>query len=208
MSSTPEYRLEYFNLRGRAEPIRWILAVVEQPYQDIRFDKEAEWPKKKSDTPYGKLPVLYADGRPLSQSVAICRYLGVCHGFASSDPWMAAVGDEVVDAVHDLLPQAAQIVYAKLANDPEKAKRLAAEFYTSTLPPVLRELEKRLAQTPYFCGDEMTWVDVFTSCYLSQLSSQHKDCLDSAPKIRDLLSKVTSKPALKKWLEERPVTPM
>ncbi|XP_018024049.1 probable glutathione S-transferase 7 [Hyalella azteca] len=172
--TSPEYRLEYFNLRGRAEPIRWVLAVAEQPYQDVRFDKETEWPKKKSDTPYGKVPVLYVDGRPLSQSVAICRYLGAVHGLSSKDPWLAAVGDEVADSVHDLLPVAAQIVYANT----------------------------------FFCGDELTWVDVFVACYLSQLSSQHKDCLDAAPKVRDLISTVTSKPALKKWLEVRPVTPM
>lgn len=43
----PEIRLVYFNLRGRAEPIRWILAYAEQPYTDERFDKEKEWPLKK-----------------------------------------------------------------------------------------------------------------------------------------------------------------
>ncbi|KAA0183294.1 Glutathione S-Transferase Sigma 7 [Hyalella azteca] len=67
----------------------------------------------RENTPYGKVPVLYVDGRPLSQSVAICRYLGAVHGLSSKDPWLAAVGDEVADSVHDLLPVAAQIVYAK-----------------------------------------------------------------------------------------------
>lgn len=63
--------------------------------------------------PYGKVPVLYVDEKPLSQSVAICRYLGRTHGLAVEDPWEAAKGDEVADAVHDLLPHAAQMVYAR-----------------------------------------------------------------------------------------------
>uniref|UniRef100_A0A6A7G4J4 glutathione transferase n=2 Tax=Hirondellea gigas TaxID=1518452 RepID=A0A6A7G4J4_9CRUS len=206
--ASAEYRLEYFNLRGRAEPVRWLLAVAEQPYQDIRYNKETEWPRRKSETPYGKLPVLYVDGRPLSQSVAICRYLGVRHGLAASDPWLAAVGDEVADSVHDLLPHGAQIVYAKLANDTEKSKRLATEFYTSTLPPAVRELERRLQQNTYFCGDQLTWVDVFVTCYLSQMKGQNSDCLNSAPKLRALMASVTKMPSLKKWLDERPHTVM
>ena len=50
------YRLEYFNLRGRAEPVRWILAAAGQPYQDVRFDKEAEWPKRKSGNKWTEWP--------------------------------------------------------------------------------------------------------------------------------------------------------
>lgn len=65
------------------------------------------------EMPYGKVPVLYVDEKPLSQSVAICRYLGRVHHLVADDPWEAAKGDEVADTVHDLLPHAAQIVYAK-----------------------------------------------------------------------------------------------
>ena len=53
------------------------------------------------------------DDRPLSQSVAICRYLGRSHGLSVDDPWLAAQGDEVVDAIHDLIPHVAQIVYSR-----------------------------------------------------------------------------------------------
>ena len=40
------YRLEYFNVRGIAEPIRWMFAYANQQYEDVRFEKEA-WPARK-----------------------------------------------------------------------------------------------------------------------------------------------------------------
>ena len=63
--------------------------------------------------PYGHVPVLYVDGKPLCQSVAICRYLGRMHDLAVDDPWEAARGDEVAGSVNDLITPAALIAYAR-----------------------------------------------------------------------------------------------
>lgn len=43
----PQYKLVYFNLRGRGEPIRWVMAAAELQYEDVRYNKETEWPFKK-----------------------------------------------------------------------------------------------------------------------------------------------------------------
>ncbi|XP_066942426.1 hematopoietic prostaglandin D synthase-like [Macrobrachium rosenbergii] len=204
----PQYKLKYFNLRGRGEPVRWVLAAADQPYEDVRFSRETEWPFKKPEMPYGKVPVLYIDDKPLSQSVTICRYLGRMHNLYVDDPWESAIGDEVADSVHDLLPHAAQMVYAKNAGDAEKAKMLATEFYTSTLPPVMRELDRRLEGREWFCGDKMTWSDVFVACYLSQLSAHHEGSLDAVPRLKALVEKVVKIPQIEKWIKERPDTPM
>ena len=42
----PEYKLIYFNARGRAELVRWIFAYGDIPYTDERFEME-DWPTKK-----------------------------------------------------------------------------------------------------------------------------------------------------------------
>ena len=41
------YRLYYFNAHGRAEHIRYLLALAEQEYEDYRITKE-EWPELKA----------------------------------------------------------------------------------------------------------------------------------------------------------------
>ncbi len=40
MPIIPQYKLTYFNMMGRAEPIRLIFAQANVNYQDIRLDRE------------------------------------------------------------------------------------------------------------------------------------------------------------------------
>ncbi|XP_045112983.1 hematopoietic prostaglandin D synthase-like [Portunus trituberculatus] len=200
----PEYKLVYLTLRGRAEPIRWILAVTDQPYDDVRYIRETEWPFKKPEMPYGHVPVLFVDGKPLCQSVSICRYLGRMHGLFVDDPWEAALGDEVADAVNDLIQPAGQIAYARLANETEKYKMLATEFHTTTLPPTIRELDRRLDGRDWFCGSKMTWVDLFAACYLKEITLQHEGSLDAVPRLKKHVEKIAKLPQIEKWLKERP----
>ena len=44
--STPKYKLTYFNLKARAEPIRLALAAAGVQYEDVRIKFE-DWPKIK-----------------------------------------------------------------------------------------------------------------------------------------------------------------
>jgi glutathione S-transferase len=70
-----QYKLYYFNLRGRAEVIRYVLAAAGQEYEDVRFEKE-EWASKyKAQSPTGQSPFLeIKEGNnttTLCQSIAI-----------------------------------------------------------------------------------------------------------------------------------------
>nr|XP_008520565.1 PREDICTED: hematopoietic prostaglandin D synthase isoform X2 [Equus przewalskii] len=44
----PNYKLTYFNMRGRAEIIRYIFAYLDIKYEDHRIE-QADWPEIKSD---------------------------------------------------------------------------------------------------------------------------------------------------------------
>ena len=71
----PKITLHYFNLRARAEPIRWILAYTGQNWTDHRIEF-SEWPSVKSIPPFGQLPYIDIEGQaPLAQTYAIARYL-------------------------------------------------------------------------------------------------------------------------------------
>lgn len=51
------YKLYYFNARGRAELIRLIFATAAQEFEDIRFEMN-EWPEYKKKAPLGQAPFL------------------------------------------------------------------------------------------------------------------------------------------------------
>lgn len=46
-----EYKLTYFNNKGLAEPIRFILALAGAEFEDIRIEKD-QWPNQKQSNIY------------------------------------------------------------------------------------------------------------------------------------------------------------
>lgn len=52
--------------------------------------------------PYGMLPVLEIDGKPIAQSNAVARYLAREHNLAGKDEWESMLCDVLVDTLGDL----------------------------------------------------------------------------------------------------------
>uniref|UniRef100_A0A915K7L4 glutathione transferase n=1 Tax=Romanomermis culicivorax TaxID=13658 RepID=A0A915K7L4_ROMCU len=83
------YKLCYFNVRGKAEGIRYIFAQAGVDFEDHRVSQD-EWPQLKPSkfwicmyknrTPMGQLPVLHVDSKVLCQSIAIARYIAKEYG--------------------------------------------------------------------------------------------------------------------------------
>ena len=77
-------KVYYFDVYGKAEPLRMLLWHAKQDFEDVRIPRE-EWAKFKEDNKekfeFGQVPVLEEDGKFLSQSNAIMRYLGNRFGY-------------------------------------------------------------------------------------------------------------------------------
>ncbi|XP_034626958.1 hematopoietic prostaglandin D synthase isoform X2 [Trachemys scripta elegans] len=98
----PHYKLMYFNLRGRAEIIRYLFAYSGIKYEDHRIE-QVDWPKIKPTIPFGKIPILEVDGVTLHQSLAIARYLAKETGLAGQTPLEQALVDAIVDTIDDFM---------------------------------------------------------------------------------------------------------
>ena len=98
-----QYKLIYFNLRGRGEVARLIFTYAGQQFEDYRV-KSKEWPQFKTSTLTGKLPILEIKDEnnkltSLVQSRAICRYLANKFNLAGATDLEKAKADEIVDQV-------------------------------------------------------------------------------------------------------------
>ncbi|VDO95999.1 unnamed protein product [Heligmosomoides polygyrus] len=103
-----------------------IFALADQKFEDVRLTKE-EFAPLKSSFPFGQVPVLEVDGRPLAQSMTICRYLATTFGFAGNTPLEAAIIDSLVDQFVDYRNEMKSFYYASIGLVPGDVEKLKTE---------------------------------------------------------------------------------
>ncbi|CAF0722318.1 unnamed protein product, partial [Didymodactylos carnosus] len=116
----PNYKLYYFNGRGRAEVTRLIFAAVGQTFEDIRIEKK-DWPIMKYQTPLGTLPILHVDNTIIVQSKAIARYAAQQCNLVGRSSLDEAKVNGVVDTMNDLTDKFTQ-KYFELKDETAKAQ--------------------------------------------------------------------------------------
>ena len=98
-----QYKLTYFDFDGgRAEPVRIAFHAAGIEFEDNRISF-AEFGKMRKTTRFSSLPVLEIDGAAVTQSNAMCRYIGKMAGLYPEDDLQALYCDEAMDAMEDLM---------------------------------------------------------------------------------------------------------
>ena len=203
-------KLTYFDFHGgRGEPARLALSIGGVPFEDDRL-AFTEWERRKGAAPFGALPVLEVDGQTLSQSNAINRYVGRLADLYPSDPWQAALCDEAMDAVEDVVSEIAATMF--LSEEEKKTRRQAlAEglipFYVARLQ---RKLETQSGQ--YFAASRLTMADLKVAMLIRQLKSGVLDDVPTdipdriAPKLVEHHERVMNDPRVKAYYARLGVT--
>jgi glutathione S-transferase len=199
-------KLYYFNLRGRAEFARLILAQAGADYEDKRVERE-EWPTLKPTMPGGQMPVLEVDGIQLSQSITIARFLANKYKLAGSTPLEQAKADMVVDCGTDFFTALAKVMFEK---DDAKKKELQEKMKNETVPAYLKHMTEILTKNGglYMVGKGLTWADIGVSMMIEIMSNEDSTLLTKCPPLGDLMKRVHSQPRIKAWMEKRPKTDM
>ncbi|KAG7170368.1 Hematopoietic prostaglandin D synthase-like 1 [Homarus americanus] len=203
----PEYKLVYFNAKGRAELTRWILAYGGTAYTDERVELE-NWPERKKTIMTGKVPMLEIDGKQLPQSLAIARYVAKKAGLVPEDALRAAYCDALVDTVSDLITEGHKAkTSGKSEEDGKKAVR--EEFIPNHAEPVMERLNKHLGEKEWYTSGKITWADLSIASYFGEETNGFSSkLLDKYPALKAHIQKVRNLPKIKEWLAKRPVTSM
>jgi prostaglandin-H2 D-isomerase / glutathione transferase len=154
----PKLKLTYFDFDGgRGEPARLALRIGGVAFEDHRVAM-ADWPKLRETTPLGALPVLEVDGRTITQSNTINRYVGKLAGLYPKDEWQAALCDEILDATEDIGSRVGATIGL---GDAEKKKAREA-LVADALPRHLAMMEGKLkaAGGEYFADQRLTVADL------------------------------------------------
>ena len=195
-------KLTYFNLRARGEPCRLLLAYGGVKYEDERitpsFEDPAPWAARKSEFPYGQLPVLSWNGMVISQSMACARFIAKEIGVAGRTNLERAQVDEVIDAIQDLIEKRINLFKAR---DTEGLKKHMTETNATAYGQFEKRMESRGGQ--FMVGNSFSWADLHLYGYVSEFPD--KTILDGFPKIKSLIERVGKLPNIKAWVESRPI---
>ncbi|KAM9342509.1 glutathione S-transferase Mu 1-like [Pholidichthys leucotaenia] len=197
-------KLAYWDVRGFAHPIRYLLEYTGEPYEE-KFYSCGEAPdydkscwlneKFKLGMDFPNLPYLFDGDMKVSQSSAILRYIArkhnVCHfSFlnVNSDPTSGGETVEEKTRVDMLENQIVDfrtgfVMLCYLNYDEKK------DEYLKTLPASLKQFSDFLGCRKWFAGDKITYVDFMMYEVLDQHRKFQPSCLDNFKNLKDLIAR-------------------
>ncbi|XP_021378366.1 hematopoietic prostaglandin D synthase-like [Mizuhopecten yessoensis] len=204
----PTYKLMYFPVRGRGEIIRLAFAAAGQTFEDELVSME-DWPSLKPKVPTGQIPVLEVDGKQLSQSLAIARYLAREFDLSGQGNLEQCLVDQVVDTAADTFTQFYE--YYKIHDqetDKDKKEDLKKKFVTESIPKFARIfttfMENSGGKNGYFVGSKLTLADLACHDIFTTLIHLNSDALKDFPKLAANRQQVEENENMKLYLTKRP----
>ncbi|XP_030758541.1 glutathione S-transferase-like, partial [Sitophilus oryzae] len=151
-------------------------------------------------TPYGQLPVLEVDGKPVAQSLAIARFLAKKFNLVGQNEWEALKCDELVDTLGDLGQKGMR--YFREA-DPEKKETLKKQLFEEDVPYYLSKFEAVVSKNGgYTVGSQLTWSDFQFAGTLEEFEKRHPGLLKPYPALSGLVEKICNLPSIKAYREK------
>ena len=154
----PGYKLTYFDFDGgRAEPIRIAFHAAGIGFEDHRLSFP-EFGEMRQGTRFNSLPVLEIDGAAVTQSNALCRYVGKMAGLYPADDLQALYCDEVLDALEDV----SHYIVRTFGLEGEELRLAREKLADGWLSVYLRGLGELLARGggEYFADNGLTVADL------------------------------------------------
>jgi len=200
-----KYKLVYFDARGLAEPIRWILAYKGITFEDHRIHHD-DWKVHVKGYSWGKLPILFENELELTQSCSIARYLARRYKLDGNTEYEAHLCDQYVDHIFDFLNGFAPWYAIK-----NKAERMEARkgILVDIVPDFLNQFERvnKLRPGPYLLGDQVAYADFYLASFLDVLEADEflgPKLLADYPELTQQKKDVMAIPQIKKIIETNP----
>ena len=204
-------KLTYFDVRGRAEPIRLLLELTGTPYE-YEGITVADWragPAKLRAlevTPFAHLPLLEDGALRLSQSQAIFRHLARMTERAGATEDERVRADEIAEIGADLIMHLALLFW-----DPEFGKKREAHRETTQkrLEGLSLHFERRSRDGRHWIQEgRATYADVAIAFALESLLPLHPGLVEQFPALDRAMRAFFAEPNVRAYVtsERRPRT--
>jgi len=197
----------YFDFDGgRGEPIRIALHAAGIAFEDIRW-AFPEFGQKRDSLRFHAVPALEFDGKMITQSNAISRYIGKMAGLYPEEPLQALYCDEVIDALEDLNHYTVQTF--GLQGDALKEAREA--LMNGRLTVFLKGLEELLTRGggEYFANRQLTIADLKMYVQMKSLRAGNLDHIPAefaknlTPSLEQHFARIDKEPQVQAYYASR-----
>uniref|UniRef100_A0A7E4ZTK2 glutathione transferase n=1 Tax=Panagrellus redivivus TaxID=6233 RepID=A0A7E4ZTK2_PANRE len=183
-----QYKLNYFDARSL----------------DFRVNQET-WPSYKPKAPTGKLPNIHFDGKVLSETGAILRYLGRKYDLIGANEWEAAKADEVYDHYRDLAEPIRKYTIVAAGYGEGDLDHLYKESFTPNRNIVFTYLTDVLSKSKsgFIVDSGVTWADLFIVENVTTLLNVDPESAKTYPEVAAYQERVYSLPQIKTYVGTR-----
>jgi len=210
-----DIKFTYFNLQGKGETIRLVLAAAGVKYEEKKIDFP-EWGPMKESTPFGQLPLITVDGLDLAQSCTIIRYLARKFNLAGDGEEGFAYADMMLEHTQDYIKE---FVTARFAKTPEEKQAQCDKLLQTFLPKWLGAAENMLKKRGgvWFSSDKLTYGDLAMDHALFWISWKEEkafegttgcderfNMMDKYPLLKANYERVGDIPEIKAYVASRP----
>jgi glutathione S-transferase len=233
--TAPLYRLVYFDLRGAADPTRYLLAVANAPYDDFRYPMRASGKGFGVDDNFlrdkqaghfginmGQLPILQIltpQGKisaTIGQSHSINRFIAEQHELFGKDPIERAWIDGIYESVRDIRSvwfQKKKAGFAErkdwLVNElPEKCNALEASLPSRNGGVWLVGEGPSLADVALYAmlGSQTSLVTGATESFFDFDANVIEKAYTECPRLCACVKEMCALKSVQQWEERRPDT--
>lgn len=201
-----DYKLTYFDFDGgRGEPVRIAFNAAGIEFEDERWTFP-EFQEKRGGTRFNAVPVLEIDGNAVTQSNAMCRYIGRMAGLYPEDAMQALYCDEVMDATEDLT----HIIVRTFGLEGDELKAAREELVGGWLTTFVKGLSELLDRGgDYFADNRLTMADLKAFLIVRWLTTGGLDHVPTdiveqlAPNLMDHYARIQADPIVTNYYTSR-----
>ncbi|KAF9342875.1 hypothetical protein BGX26_006682 [Mortierella sp. AD094] len=206
-SSNSTYKVLYFNLHGRGEMARILLAYGGAKWEELPI----EWPAQKKLTPFQCVPVVYettTDGTVLQvcESGVIERYLAKKFNLLGKNEWEQLQIEQFQSSTETTqFMYHSQVVKGDFEKRAENFRKVYDEFLTKFIEVHENHL-KNNGSNGFYVGESISLADIKTTVFIDRvLLLMPKDVqevvfsAEKSPNLWKIRENVNNHPSIAKW---------
>uniref|UniRef100_A0A286XK20 glutathione transferase n=1 Tax=Cavia porcellus TaxID=10141 RepID=A0A286XK20_CAVPO len=193
--------LHYFNIQGRMESIRWLLAAAGVEFEENLLMGQEDLEKLRNDglLMFQQVPMVEMDGMKMVQSRAILNYIATKYNLYGKDMKERLLIDMYTEGMADLF----ELSFKVILGPPEQrdaTKSLIKDRAKNRFFPAFEKVLKSHGQG-YLVGNKLSKADILLTELMYCVEEFDASLLTNFPLLQALKTRVSNLPNVKKFLQ-------